>query len=551
MGVSIANLNVMLTANASQFSATMKASRKDIDQVNAAVERGQRSMKAFYETQNRATSRGFVEQKTRDEMAARIKAMRAATLNDKVAAEVNQRLFGGTPAVAKAAEDAGKIASKHFTAAIAPSSKGFLDNMKGMFGEESKWGKVFKLFAGTGAVAGLSMAANQFNELTIKAEAFALALHRADGSASELAADLLTSIPIVGKLGEGLARVWSIMSGEAAAIEDLKRSTANTNAVTDAMASRMKIVAQFAKESADRMEEMDRHIARIVLNGQSLKLFDIDSAAIDRLKQLNADTDKAKGNESLEASRTKLADLRKQQINTPTMIQGWGFDSLNGEAYKTEMIANPAYTQIAAEIAAIEKQIAATEAGINENAAKQTAKSEGMRWAEKMRLTLHWGTAWVAENADAANKVANGWIDAVKEASKARTNFIADLQRSWDQLDWTESERKLDDFKRKFAPSPEELERAKELFDALDMAAEQKKFLDSLDSEDKVQSRTDGTKERLATIERRYTANVPREAFQREQKMLKAAEKTAKATQDMNVKMGTVVNNLDFEVLKI
>lgn len=90
----IGNLNVKLSGDPSGFSASMKTTRREIAATNEAIESGSRSLKAFYQTQERMASRGYQEQRVRDEMAKTIKSMREQTAAATATAEARRRLFG-------------------------------------------------------------------------------------------------------------------------------------------------------------------------------------------------------------------------------------------------------------------------------------------------------------------------------------------------------------------------------------------------------------------------------------------------------------------------
>src|SRR5438045_2118444 len=95
---------------------------------------------------------------------------------------------------------------------VKQANKGLLNDLKSSFGKSSALGQSLKILAGSGAIFALGKIASGFDELTKKAEDFALALDKGDGSAKDLGLELLKSIPIAGKLGEGLARIYELAS---------------------------------------------------------------------------------------------------------------------------------------------------------------------------------------------------------------------------------------------------------------------------------------------------------------------------------------------------
>src|SRR4051812_6211089 len=67
---------------------------------------------------------------------------------------------------------------------------GFFKDLKSNFGRSSTLGQSLKVLAGGGAIMALGKIASEFDELTKKAEDFAMALDRGDGSANQMAAEL-------------------------------------------------------------------------------------------------------------------------------------------------------------------------------------------------------------------------------------------------------------------------------------------------------------------------------------------------------------------------
>src|SRR5690242_4209901 len=123
--------------------------------------------------------------------------------------------------MAKAGEVVVKLSteSAEFNAGVKrvrSSAASMVADLKKQFGDGSLWGQTGKLLAGGGAVAGLSLAASQLNNLAKGAEELNAALIKGDGSAGLMAANFLKSIPIVGDLGDAFARIYDIASGTAA-----------------------------------------------------------------------------------------------------------------------------------------------------------------------------------------------------------------------------------------------------------------------------------------------------------------------------------------------
>jgi len=163
----VAQLRILLVTNTQPFTAGLKKAANDVTTFNQQIANKQRSFRAYYQTQARLANRSFEEQATRDQMAAKIKEMRRATMQQKVDAEVQRRLFGDSPAgvaavVAagqKLGEAGGKAQAKGWYAA-------FLDDTKSRLGKRSAFGETMDLLKGGGVIAGFTIAANEVRKMT-------------------------------------------------------------------------------------------------------------------------------------------------------------------------------------------------------------------------------------------------------------------------------------------------------------------------------------------------------------------------------------------------
>jgi hypothetical protein len=92
------------------------------------------------------------------------------------------------------------------------------DELKGRFGKKSFLGEALELAAGTGAVAGLGLAAEQFANVTGKIADLSTEVRTERMTYADAAADLARSIPVLGGVVRGFDNIREAVTGEKAAL---------------------------------------------------------------------------------------------------------------------------------------------------------------------------------------------------------------------------------------------------------------------------------------------------------------------------------------------
>lgn len=256
MANSIATMSAMLTANANSFSQTMRRSKKEIEEVNAAVEKGDRSFKTYYATQQRAASRGNEEQRVRNAMAEQIKGMREQALQARVTAEAQKRLFGGDPAAA--AEVRSQVVGETAKTAQA-SALTFREQYKKYLGEESDFMRFGRMALGAGVLAEV---ANRIAAAAAKAKELAVAFQLGEITGKELTASMLRAIPIAGQLGGAIDDIRQALSGEAAELARLENSIKINDLITDGLKARIALHKELARSYRDYIQQLADESAR-------------------------------------------------------------------------------------------------------------------------------------------------------------------------------------------------------------------------------------------------------------------------------------------------
>jgi hypothetical protein len=114
-------------------------------------------------------------------------------------------------------------------------NRGFLDELNAQYGKKSTIGKVFKLAAGGGVIAGLALAANEFKNLTEHAGEMYDKFRAGNTTAGELADEVAKSLPIIGKVYEGFKNIGEIVSGVRGEVAALNESARLNDLITAAM----------------------------------------------------------------------------------------------------------------------------------------------------------------------------------------------------------------------------------------------------------------------------------------------------------------------------
>ncbi len=104
--------------------------------------------------------------------------------------------------------------------ALNKKTKGFFGDLKSQFGKGSLLGQSTKLLVGGGAIAGVNMAAKEFEALSGKISEMADAYRKGETSGKEMIGEILREIPILGHITKGFDALRNAITGENVAIEN-------------------------------------------------------------------------------------------------------------------------------------------------------------------------------------------------------------------------------------------------------------------------------------------------------------------------------------------
>lgn len=277
--------------------------------------------------------------------------------------------------------------------------KSFGDKLKASFGEESGLGRTMKALAGAGALAGLSVLARSLNTVAEKGTELAIALDKGDGSASEMAANLLKSIPIVGQLGEGLDRVRSLLDGSAVATARIMREAENVNMMGDAFGNIRKALEGSNNQAQKFHERIARTMALLNASPAQSKFLGIEFNRQDEAAGIRERADKQAADLKT-ANAARVAELRKRMnaIRIPMAIgDGSGEYGGTGEVVNQKDIdaAKRQREEIQRIITTIEKRTVEAVAKINDDAQSQAMALEKLTWAQRLKIVKEGGQSVV------------------------------------------------------------------------------------------------------------------------------------------------------------
>jgi len=317
-------LTMLLKADGSSVEKVTKSALKTLENFQKRAENaaGTGGFGRYLQTPHfvRPVNRTLIEQETRNEMAARVKSMRAQTVAASISAEAENRLFGGPRAIAAAS-----VSGATLGVAV---EVGFLGSLKAAFGRGSTVGVLTKTLMGGDAVMGLGIGAAKVNELSQAVEKLALASGEGGDAWRGAMADVLRAIPVVSPLGDAMARMWGLLSRETQAVAAINRMASWTDKVSDAIGA----VIKLREESAASMAAADAGFAHESL----ARYYRHDETATARLQAMAArDAEYAEadqklkagmGGQSAEKMRTDLqaigAEMRKTYPGAYKM-PGW------------------------------------------------------------------------------------------------------------------------------------------------------------------------------------------------------------------------------------
>lgn len=133
-----------------------------------------------------------------------------------------------------------------------------LHDIKGQLGKSSVFGQTLKMAAGGGAVMALNMAAEKFKEMTAKAVEFVDAVRKGEEGASQLADRLVSAVPIIGTIYEGMQNIGEMFTPSKA---DMATAEAELKETAHVMAEHKSLMQQ-TKEQAEEYRLTLRGIAQ-------------------------------------------------------------------------------------------------------------------------------------------------------------------------------------------------------------------------------------------------------------------------------------------------
>lgn len=195
--------------------------------------------------------------------------------------------------------------------------KGSLDDVKARLGKKSLFGDLVEVFLGGGAVAAVTIAADQIGRALqgiIKARD-----DLADGEKGkfQIADELTRSIPVLGQFYSAFSGVRELLTGEQGITRAIERSAQRVNAALDLVGNLRRATDQLKASSSDTIETINRQLRDLKLSGVALELARISDALKDA-KRANQETTKQSLNsedrkaaiESLRAGRERAASLQ-------------------------------------------------------------------------------------------------------------------------------------------------------------------------------------------------------------------------------------------------
>jgi hypothetical protein len=217
-------------------------------------------------------------------------------------------------------------------AALDKQSKGFIKDIKGRFGEESGFGQAFKIAAGTGAVAGLTLAAREFENLTGKIAATADAFRRGETTSQEFFAESARGLPVIGSLVKGFDNIREAITGEQAAMEAQEQAWKDTK---DAMDAARKARDEYDARGKEGIAAFGRQADSA---GQSAALAGMPEGVAKDLKAIQYDTQnklhQLNDDFAKYASTDAIAALEKQLAGAKQGIA----DNLTNEPMRQEFL---------------------------------------------------------------------------------------------------------------------------------------------------------------------------------------------------------------------
>ena len=231
-------------------------------------------------------------------------------------------------------------------------SKGFLGDLKSMFGKSSTLGLLTKTLMGGGAIAGIGLIAKEFAKTGEEAEKLTTEFRQGKINSDQLAQGLLESVPIIGSLVKGAEGFSEALTG---AKEQARKA-----------AEELTKAAARGKFGADTEAAADRQFALAQAQGTAEKKLALDFAYQDKVKALKekgkkdeiADFDLRYTLKTMEATHAlesaKLEDTSTQDLIKSLRMKNLEIKAGSDQATLAAAAANGATLE---EMAAIQRLI--------------------------------------------------------------------------------------------------------------------------------------------------------------------------------------------------
>lgn len=250
-----------------------------------------------------------------------------------------------------------QVAERNLTEAGERGAEGFLRGLKEKFGRRSVFNESLELLAGGGVVAGIGLAAHQFEEITERIAKFSEAARSGKASGTELVVMLADSVPVLGDVAKGFASIYEACTGTIAAIdrdiEETQQITKELKEFHDYLVAAKEGLVGLTDEGA----KLDEQFRQLTLH-DPFKTWDRDAAEagdkIDELKKKLFDTSKAGGAKvpdvfsqaafdpasieaQYQAAKAKLADLQNSRGVSKQLDKAFGQSSGSTDLFESQI----------------------------------------------------------------------------------------------------------------------------------------------------------------------------------------------------------------------
>jgi hypothetical protein len=157
-----------------------------------------------------------------------------------------------------------------------------LDQLKKGLGEDSKFGGLFKILAGTGAVAGLALAGRLLSDLTAKAVELSGEFQAGRKSAGDVTEELWQALPVLGNIRKAGLNIRELWDSEAVAVRKITAEAERMNAVVDARRKLLLESNRQWKEQRDIIAGLAGELQLVGKRGLEAQVQSVRNTAADR-----------------------------------------------------------------------------------------------------------------------------------------------------------------------------------------------------------------------------------------------------------------------------